>query len=298
MRPLRLQNNFFAAGVLPELNFRFVLADIGTTAREAEKLHQASPQMTALMGEVMLGCFFLSTAAVKQSRSTISLHLECEGPAGRIIGFASNDGDVRSHTSNPDASWDGSLHSGKKGGIMRIHRWKENEGRVYSSTVEMRDVALDRNLEEYMGKSDQVQSFIKFQSELDSSGVNHLCGYMFQALPEADADDTDALLDLLNARRPAQLLEDLNDQSGGSMRRGGLFFSSARILSTGHFFASCTCNKEKVEGMLVTMGSDSLKDLLQQEGRIEVKCEFCKKKYLFSPTEIDRLLNGISGQSA
>jgi len=50
--------------------------------------------------------------------------------------------------------------------------------------------------------------------------------------------------------------------------------------------AFCQCSREKVENVLLAFGARELSDMLDDNGQIVVTCEFCTKRYVFSPDEL------------
>ncbi|MBS0249780.1 MAG: Hsp33 family molecular chaperone HslO [Proteobacteria bacterium] len=50
--------------------------------------------------------------------------------------------------------------------------------------------------------------------------------------------------------------------------------------------AFCRCSREKVENVLSAFGAGELSDMLDDNGKIVVTCEFCTKRYFFSPDEL------------
>ena len=283
--------NFFTRGLLPERHYRFVLARNSAVTADISELHNASTQVSLLMGEAMMGCFFLTSHAAKQQKITVSLHLECNGPLRRLIATANNDGGIRAMSSNPGAEWEGPLHAGKGKGLLTVNRWKDDVTKVYSSTVEMRETSLDKNIEEYTGKSEQIQTFIKMESSFNKDNTLNISGYQFQALPDASFADTDAVVDMLAETSPSKMLDqflqvDLNIRNTFEMKN---IFHNIKILNNGKFFHHCGCSRNRVESMLLALGKESAEETLQSEGKIEIQCEFCKKFYYFYEEEISSI---------
>jgi molecular chaperone Hsp33 len=48
---------------------------------------------------------------------------------------------------------------------------------------------------------------------------------------------------------------------------------------------SCTCSRERVAGMLQSLGRDEIDDIVREQGKIEVGCDFCGAKYHFDPID-------------
>jgi redox-regulated HSP33 family molecular chaperone len=211
--------NFYCRGLLPDIHYRFVLARNSAATTNICKKHTASYGVCALMGEAMMGSFFLASHFEKQQNLTVSLHLECDGPVKRIIASANSEGGIRAMSSHPEENLNGDLRKGK--GLLTVNRWKDDEQKVYSSTVEMRDTTIDKNLEEYIGKSEQVQSFIKMETSCDSRNSTNISGYP--------------------------------------------------------------------HSMLFALGQKSAEESLQNDGKIEIQCEFCKKYYYFTQEDVSTI---------
>ena len=59
----------------------------------------------------------------------------------------------------------------------------------------------------------------------------------------------------------------------------------------------CSCSRERVEGMLRSLGRDEVHAALAaRAGEIEVICEFCAQRYTFDSVDAEHLLN--SGTAA
>ncbi|MDH5654586.1 MAG: Hsp33 family molecular chaperone HslO [Spirochaetia bacterium] len=291
---LNEKHNFSCRGILPDLRYRFLLARNSAAAAEIGRLHNASAKVAALMGETMMGSYFLSSHASKQQKITVSLHLECKGPLHRLIGTANNEGGIRCMASRPEADWDGDLYSGKGKGLLTVNRWRDDVTKVYSSTVEMREAPLYKNLEEYIGKSEQIQSFIKMESiynDLDSLKVS---GYFFQAMPDASFEDTETVVNLLAEQSPDRMLDQFLqiDQNVRTNFKSNPIFHNIKILGSGKFFHHCGCSRKKIESMLHALGREAAEESLLNYGQIEIQCEFCKKFYYFTEKDMASIFEG------
>jgi len=52
----------------------------------------------------------------------------------------------------------------------------------------------------------------------------------------------------------------------------------------------CSCSRERVTGMLRGLGRTELEDILQEQGRINVNCEYCLHAYDFDAVDVEQLL--------
>ena len=60
---------------------------------------------------------------------------------------------------------------------------------------------------------------------------------------------------------------------------------------------ACSCSSERTARALVAIGRDEVMDIVQEQGKVEINCEFCGKEYLFKPDELDLLFEPRSGDA-
>jgi molecular chaperone Hsp33 len=290
-----MSSSRYITGILPDQNYRFILGTITDTALEVGRVLNASPQITALLGESMLAAFFLAGHSEKSQNTIVGIDMQCNGPAKKLLAFSSAEGIVRSFGSAPQETWSGSLYEGKKEGLLTVNRFVDQSRKVYTSTVEMHDLPFEKNVEEYLGRSDQKLGFIRLESRVDQEVVD-ISGFSFEALPGASVSDSDRVLEMIRNVRPEELARGLMSGGDGERRRFHTSLSSVKILRAGSFEYRCDCSREKVENVLLAMGRQSIEDLVKEKGVVEVFCEFCMKRYEFQPSEVFSLFKG-SGES-
>lgn len=60
----------------------------------------------------------------------------------------------------------------------------------------------------------------------------------------------------------------------------------------------CTCSRERVQAMLRTLGEAESREIVQQQGSIEVGCEFCGQQYRFDAIDVAELFISSAGARA
>ena len=59
---------------------------------------------------------------------------------------------------------------------------------------------------------------------------------------------------------------------------------------------ACTCSRERVGTMLVSLGEQEVESVLAERGQIEVGCDFCGQQYHFDPIDAARLFTDLKTQ--
>ena len=56
----------------------------------------------------------------------------------------------------------------------------------------------------------------------------------------------------------------------------------------------CDCSRARVERALISLGRQELESMVAEEQPIEVGCQFCDKKYVFTKHDLQGLIKGLS----
>ena len=55
----------------------------------------------------------------------------------------------------------------------------------------------------------------------------------------------------------------------------------------------CDCSRERIEQVLMTIGRKDLTEIIEEDGKAELQCQFCLKKYQFNKEELEGILELI-----
>lgn len=55
----------------------------------------------------------------------------------------------------------------------------------------------------------------------------------------------------------------------------------------------CDCSKEKMANALSSIGKKELEDIIKEDGKAELVCHFCNKRYQFNKEELENILKKI-----
>jgi molecular chaperone Hsp33 len=59
--------------------------------------------------------------------------------------------------------------------------------------------------------------------------------------------------------------------------------------ATGGLRFACTCSRERVTQMLRGLGRPEVDDILAEQGRVQIGCDFCGASYVFDPVDVGEL---------
>jgi molecular chaperone Hsp33 len=52
----------------------------------------------------------------------------------------------------------------------------------------------------------------------------------------------------------------------------------------------CDCSREKIENVLISLGKKEIIDIIEEDGKAEVVCQYCNKKYQFNKENLNKIL--------
>ena len=119
-------------------------------------------------------------------------------------------------------------------------------------------------------------------------------GFIIQLLPTADDTIIDKVEKCISDIEPVTTMLD-KGLSPETICRTVLPAFKLDVLDTSEPEYRCNCSRERVSRALISMGRDELEKLKEDE-KTEVCCQFCDKKYVFTPADIDRLLEESKGK--
>ncbi len=287
---IQRKKDLFIRGIIPELNIRFLFCNIKETLIVIRNLQNLSIQCEVLLGEAILGSFLLTTREIKEE--TIGLHIEGDGVVKKILAFANNNGGVRGIIIPENAEWEGEIFYGKGKGILQVNKFKENTKKIYSSAIEMRQLPISKNLEEFISKSDQTLAFIGIYSIFDKKNPLmpvEVYGYFFEGLPDTSLKQIDKLLNFINKINMLDFLKNIFNNEKMDQKKTLKNQFSVKILQSGPIYFYCDCNIEKIKNVIFALGEEEIYQILKEQNKMEITCEFCKKKYVFTENDIIRL---------
>jgi len=66
--------------------------------------------------------------------------------------------------------------------------------------------------------------------------------------------------------------------------------SSIKVIEEKGVEYKCTCSRERLKRVMVSLGREELRDMLEKDRQAEVVCRFCASKYVFRENELKELM--------
>lgn len=237
-----------------------------------------------LLGEALVASILMSSTLKYQG--TISIQAQGEGPLRTLMAECSHDRYIRGlarfdeHAVSED-SFNDLLGEGQ----MAITITPE-QGHRYQGVVPREADTLGGCLEGYFERSEQIAtSLILFADD------NGAAGLLLQRLPGATDEDEDLWERVNHLARTVEAAELLELDSETVLHR--LFHEeTVRLFDAEPVAFRCTCSRERTLGALEAIGRDECYNIIEEQGAIEMDCQFCHAHYRFDRNDIDHLFTG------
>lgn len=283
---------------------RVIAADTSEAVERLRQIHQPSRTTTAALGRVATGAILLAAGLEKVTRREpmITLEVEGDGPAGRIIATASPRGWLRAFVANPEADAPrleaGKLHvAGVVGtsGNLSVTR-DPGKGEPYRGVVPLFTGEIAEDLALYLNESEQTPSAVLLGVLVGPDDtVQYSGGLLVQVLPGVGEEQAAELTERLHAL--GHLTERLAEDEGPAEWIKALFdgqFERHRRMSVEF---RCGCSLDRVERAIKLLGAGEIRAILADNPEQTIlTCEFCKTEYTVSSRELQRLLAEVQAE--
>ncbi len=266
---------------------------------EAAILHRCSPTAAAALGRSLTAAT-ITGLMLKNDSDRLTLQVTGGGPIGRIVVVANARGEVKGYVDNPQAdlplSPAGKLDVGgvvgKKGQLTIIKDLGLKE--PYIGKVDLVSGEIAEDMAAYFTYSEQTPSAVALGVLVDTDlTVRAAGGYLVQLMPGAGEEEAARIEERLYKVKPVSALinEGLNPEE---LLKHVLQDNELKFLEKKPLMFKCDCSKERLEEVLISLGKDDIRDLLEREGKAELMCHFCNERYVFEADELNKLLETLS----
>lgn len=262
------------------------LANTTELVNEGIKRHRLSKSSAFVFGKALSAMTYMSSC-LKGEKGEISLSLKTDGACGEIAVSGNKNLYMRGYvltTDLPELSEKECL--GNNGSITVIR--DDGYARPFVGACALpQNGGLDEAFEEYFRVSEQLPTRIKTVVEFDGTGNCVFAGVVaLQPLPFTSEEVLEKTWAL-----PLKELLRLAREKGIEKTVEESFEADKAVWELRTAIYRCNCSREYLSGVLVSLGEEELRALIQEQGSAKIHCHYCNTDYEFTDEDADKLFS-------
>ena len=271
------------------LHARGELVHLDEAWRQIQANHDYPPAVRAILGEALAASVLL--ASTIKFEGVMTLQIQGDGPMHLLVVECSSEQKVRGLAKWKGESPDGSFSELAGSGRLAITVERGVGKERYQGIVPLAGNSLADCLDAYFAGS------VQLPTRLWLAGSDaRVAGMLIQRLPappnEEPAEDDDWHRLQLVAGTVTE--DEMIGLAGPDLLRRLFAEDDLRLFRPKPVVFSCSCSRERVAVALRMMGREDIAALIDEQGEVEARCEFCNRQYLFDPVDAESLFTEAS----
>lgn len=268
------------------------------TVDTAREFHSLSPVASAALGRLLTAAVIMGSM-LKGERDLITLQLTGGGPLGRVVAVSGSDFSVKGYVDNPNIDMElnskGKLDVGRAVGTDGFLTVITDLGlkEPYIGKIPLVSGEVGDDIAKYYAVSEQVPSVVALGVLVDRDlSIKNAGGMIIQVMPEAKEEDISCLEEnIKNITSVTSMLESgMNAEEIIKVALDGFDFHFTEKHEISY---KCGCTRERVRKVLKSIGAKEIEDIINEDGKAELCCQFCPEKYEFDKEELENILNEL-----
>lgn len=271
-----------------------VCADTTDIAAESERIHGTSAVITAAMGRLLTAASIMGNAQ-KGEKDSLTLRIAGNGPAGTLVAVSDRDGNVRGYMTQPvvelPLNEKGKLDVGGAVGSGTLQVIKDiGLKEPYVGEIPLVSGEIAEDITAYYAESEQIPTVCAL-GVLVNPDLSVKCagGFMIQMLPGATDEDITKVETAIGKMRSVTEMM-IDGDTPEDIIAKALDGFEYEVLWEQEVEYKCNCSRERTKAVLAAVGTDDLREMADSSDDTEVVCHFCNKKYVFTPSDIEKII--------
>lgn len=270
------------------------------TVGEAQRRHNTWPTASAALGRAMIASVMMGAMLKGDDKMTVKI--EGGGPIGAIIVDTNAKGEVRGYVSKPNIHFDlnknGKLDVARAVGTNGVLSVVKDLGLRdhFTGQVPIVSGELGEDFTYYFASSEQIPSAVGLGVLVNPDNtILAAGGFIIQMMPGVTDEVISSIENRLqeispistlirNGLTPEEILEEI------------LGKENMKVIDHMPISFNCHCSKERVENALISLGAEEIQSMIDEDGKAEAHCHFCKEYYHLDVNDLQELKSQAKSQ--
>lgn len=287
-------SDYIVRATAADAQIRAFAATTKEMVETARKAHDTSPVVTAGLGRLMTAGAMMGSM-LKGDKDLLTLQIRSAGPVKGLTVTADSQGNVKGFANEPQViNAPNALGKLDVGGIVGpgVLSVIKDMGLKdpYVGQVELQTGEIAEDITYYFATSEQVPSSVGLGVLMEKDNtVRQAGGFIIQVMPFVSDEVLDKLEQKLKEIPPVTTMLDAGKTPEEILE---LLLGDMDLVINDKMETRfhCSCDKQRIEKALISVGEKELKDMINEGKPIEVNCHFCNTHYNFTVEELKELL--------
>ena len=298
---------------------RFFVCDTTELIKKTKEIHRLDPIAVTVFGKLLTATAMMGKD-LKNEKDLVTIRVNGDGPYGNMLATGNMKGEVKGYIGHPQEKFhqimdeNGNFIKDETGQVRFIGNGTMQVIKdlglrdPFSGVTKINEEDIANIIAHYFLLSEQIKSVVALGVKLDENGeVKRAGGYLIQLLPGVEDGFIDKLENKLQQIRmitelleggmsleqivellyeDISVFEEETDVDGAHKK---VYVEDFEILEKSELEYKCNCTKDKFYKGLITLRKEEIDKILEEEGKIQVECHFCRKKYDFEKQDFENL---------
>jgi molecular chaperone Hsp33 len=270
--------------IFEHANIRGEIVHIEQTYQTIMAQRNYPPMVKNLLGEAIVSCLLLASSIKFEG----SLNLQFQGDSRLSLLLVQCDHELhirafaRFEESLETEDYAKAFLSGQM--VMTINQ--DNQTNSYQSMVPLQSTSMSENLMNYFAQSEQISTRVWL-----AVNENAAAGMLLQLMPGQDTVQREQFWEYA-----VQLGQTVSEEELLTLDNQTLLYrlyneTEVRVFDSRHTEFQCRCSLDKMRQVINILGEKEAQELLEEQGKIDIRCDFCNKEYLFDAIDVAMLFH-------
>lgn len=242
------------------------------------------PMVQHLLGEAIVSCLLLASSI--KFTGSLSLQFQGDKRLSLILIQCDQDLNVRAFASFEKDLETTDYANAFLEGQLSLTILQDNQTQAYQSMVPIESTSMSENLMQYFALSEQISTKVWLAANEHSAA-----GMLIQLMPGEDTAQKEQFWEYAVQLGQTITEEELLSLDNATLLHRLYNETDIRVFPSREVHFKCRCSPERMTQIITIMGEDEAQDILNEQGKIEINCDFCNKIYAFDPIDVTMIFS-------
>ncbi len=274
--------------IFEHANIRGEIVHIENTLQVILNQREYPKLVEKLLAEAILSCLLLCSSIKFEGR--LDLQFQGDERLPLLLVQSDHNLNIRAYAKFSQDVGTGDYAAAFLNGQMSITISQDKKNNVYQSIIPIQSTSMSENLMHYFAQSEQLSTQLWL-----AVGEGRAAGMMLQLMPGQDSEQREQFWEYAVQLGQTVKDEELLNLDNQTLLHRLYHETELRLYESKPTAFKCRCNQEKMLQALTILGENEAEEILEEEGKIDVSCDFCNKTYSFDSIDISVLFRKNKG---